>query len=99
MNQTTEKYITPGYTDVTNELDQLTRGLLSYPVNCNKGLFVGGSLDGRQYLRNSNSDTMKSDEAPGEIYVRTAEVFEKDGFYHVVYRYSETHSKLTPSTT
>jgi hypothetical protein len=81
--------------DVTNELDQIRRGLIV--INSPNGLFRGGKLDGTGYLRRWNSATMRTDK---EVYARTGEIEydEERKDYHVVYRFSQKLTEeLTPT--
>ena len=74
--------------DVTNELDQLRRGLLFY--NSPDGILIDGEgMKGQKYRRRFSSETMKSGD---KTYYRTGEIlFENSKYYgdqyFIVYRY------------
>lgn len=75
------------YEDVTDEMDQFSRGLLvSSPQNCPYGLMVGGKYDGFIWARRFGSETMQIQKDKENIYYRTGEIFSKEDAYYVVFR-------------
>lgn len=76
--------------DITNETDQLTRGLLW--ANSPDGYLKGGKSNGLKFLRRFRSNTMESQ---GEVYKRNGTILWNDNptepdKYYIVYEFQDT---------
>lgn len=85
--ETIRKQITvEGYTDITDELNTLQRGLLFN--NADRLILIGGTDHGKVIGRRFKSHTMMSPDKPDQIYKRTGEILQDDeyGNYYLVFR-------------